>query len=379
MLRLATWDAIGGQGGTNFVTPSMLLGWLDWALVPQNLTDQFRAVGVKTTLYTDPNRTRPGDFMYTSDETTFAHDCSGARIPVEPNPDPNTVLMDPHSQHLWQLWQQMVQQAVGNGYQYDMIYEDTADEMGKVLGVPCNFDQTDWTNQTNAMDSALGFPVTYNGLANTQALNTPPGPSTSIGLNVSTVGGMAENCYVTYNASPVVRQQWWEAMENTEIAMAQQHKTFLCKGSSYDDAAANTWERIYQYASILMTYDPHNILVTSLFSDPLDFHVFPEVQFIALQPLTAEPTYVSQLLLPSGVYGREYKECFLKGQYVGACAVAVDDNSIHMAPKAFPWPTKYHRTLAVAGYDVLEGGSVSVSNVAPPSTMNSGTAVIAIQ
>jgi hypothetical protein len=376
--RLMTWDAIGGMGGSGLVTPAMATGWLDWVLTPPSLSVPFKAVGIKTAFYADPNRTRPGDPMFTKDETTFAHDCFGRRIKVQPNPLKGTLLMDPHSHHLWSLWHQEVTTVIGEGAQFDAIFEDTADELHKALATPCHFNQTDWTNQTNSMDSNLGYPIVYNALAGTDVTKNPPAPSPAIGINRTTIGGMAEDCYVTYNPSPVSRLQWWEAMENTEIQMMAQHKLFICMGDSYDDAAQNTYERIYWYASILMTYDPSYLIGASLFGDPLNFHVFPEEQFVALQPVVAQPTVISKLLLPSGVYGREYKACYFKGKLVGPCAVAVDDDSTSQAPKPFPWPNKYHHTLNVHGYDVLDGGTAGVAGPAPPAQMNNGSAVIAI-
>src|SRR5450755_667431 len=97
-VHILTWDDLT----TGSVSLPQASPWLTWALVDPSSSAQARALGIKTAIYTDPARQRPGGFAWTDDEATFAHDCSGNRIAVQPNPLPGTMLMNPHSQHLKQ-------------------------------------------------------------------------------------------------------------------------------------------------------------------------------------------------------------------------------------------------------------------------------------
>src|SRR5450755_2207334 len=64
------------------ISPTQVAPFLDWAEVQGANANDFSQAGMKTVLYTDPNRVTPSDPMYSDDESTFAHDCSGNRITV---------------------------------------------------------------------------------------------------------------------------------------------------------------------------------------------------------------------------------------------------------------------------------------------------------
>ena len=376
MNHVLTWLIIGSPGGTTKVKPDQVVQWVDYTMTKQADSVIAHALGMKTIFYTDPNRVAKNDLMYTNDETTFAHDCAGNRITVLTK---DKFLMDVHSHHLWSLWPwaTTVMMGWGGGGIYDYVFEDTADSISslKLSGIPCNFDQTDWTNNTGKLDSHLGYSIIYNGLSHIPQGTSSPAPA--FGLNPTAFGGMAEDCYVGRTSSGYHYSPNWMGMENTEIGMQQTGKLFVCHGDAYAQAATSKALRTYFYASVLLTYDPATTIVNTEFLTPSGVTVMPEAQLVPQSPLVPTPATIDGLIQPSGVYGREYATCSLAGTAIGACAVAVNPNKPTTKSLAFPWPTKYHHTLTMSGGGVYDGGTVGIAGPAPSADMAGGTAVIA--
>ena len=375
MKHVLTWEDLGGDGV--ILNPwSIAVPWLNYAKTPFIYATAIQALGIIAVPYTDPNRQQKTGPMYNNDETTFAHDCNGKRITQVGGANNGADLMDPHSSHLAQIWHDYVTNEQAGGWTFTDVFEDNADEMGKLSAMPCNFKQTDWTNATNGMDQPLGYPIIYNSLSHTSINNGHPVVSPSIALNATAIGGMSEDCYVQANGSERVSVNW-QATELTEIDMAAAGKLFVCNGTMTTDGAASAAARLYHFASFLLTYDPQSSIIESTFGTPSKFHIFPEMQLVALQPLQAEPSSVSGLLQSGGAYGREYGACYFAGNYVGSCAAVVNSNKSPAPPVPFPWSAKYHHTLVVSGYGVLDGGTASTNGPAPPSSLADGSAVIA--
>ncbi len=375
MKHLMTWDDLGGDGV--ILNPwSLAAPWLTYAKTPFMYSAAISAVGIIPVPYTDPNRQGPTGPLYNNDESTFAHDCNGNRITQVGGAANGNYIMDPHSAHLAQLWHDYVAGEMAGGAVFSYVFEDNADEMGKVSAMPCNFNQTDWTAATNTMDQALGEPIIFNSLSHTGSNNGQPQVSPSMGLNPTTSGGMSEDCYVKADGTERNTVSW-QATELTEIDMAAAGKLFVCGGTMTSDAAKSASQRIYHLASFLLTYVPNLTMIESRFATPSRLHIFPEMELVALNPLVPQPTSVSALLQSGGAYGREYASCYYAGNYVGSCAAVVNSNKAPTPPVPFPWPTKYHHTLVVSGYGVLDGGTASTAGGAPPSTIADGAAVIA--
>ena len=365
------------DGSTNAVkiTPFEAAPWLDYALTVPSTSASVKAAGIKSALYMNPNRQAPGDIMYGNDESEYAHDCTGTRI-TEHHPNPAAFLTDPHSSALRNIWPQALATEVNWGAIYDYVFSDNAVyEPDNTTGTPCNFTWTDWNAATNGLNTALGAPIIGNSLGYTVPGSTSPGPG--IGLNSSMSGAMSEDCYSGRTPTGYFYNTRWQATENTEIQMAQAGKIFICHADWFGDAAASVGQRMYFYASFLLTYDRTNQVVDTEFGTPSGLKVMPEVQLVATQPKGGTPSDVSGLAQPSGVYGREYNACYLSGQWVGPCAAVVNSANPQSGPaKAFPWPTKYHHTLQVSGEGVYDGGRVDANGPAPPAMMSGGTAYV---
>jgi len=374
--HVLTWLILDAPGGPN-IDPSKVVQWVNYTMTKQSTSQEAHSLGMKTILYTDPNRTAPDDLMHTSDESTYAHDCNGNRIKVLGK---DKELMDPSSQKLWTLWPWAVQTMISwdGGGIYDYIFEDTADSVSSLnlSAMPCNFDQNNWTQQTNNLDSNLGYPIVYNGLSHVPSGTETPAPA--IGINPTSNGGMAEDCYVGRTPTGYHYAPNWLGMENTELAMFAQGRLFVCHGNAYVNAGSNDALRMYFYASYLLSYDLGSSVVNTEFLTPSGVTIMPEVQLVPEQPLVQEPSDISGLQQASGVYGREYSSCFLAGAAIGACAVAVNPNNPGKGgPLAFPWPNKYTHTLTMSGSGAYDGGTVATNGPPPPNNMSGGTAVIA--
>ena len=374
--HVLTWLILGEAGGPN-LNPQQVVQWVDYTMTKQSFSQIAHSLGMKTIMYTDPNRTGPGDLMHTNDETTYAHNCKGNRIQVIGK---DKQLMNVYSSHLWKLWPQAVQTMMGwgGGGVYDYIFEDTADSVDgiKLSSMPCNFQQQGWTNNTNTLDSNLGYGIIYNGLSHVPSGTSSPAPA--IGLNPTSKGGMAEDCFVGRTPTGYHYAPNWLGMENTELQMQAQNSIFICHGDAYVQASSNDALRTYFYASFLLSYDVNSSIVNTEFLTPSQVTVMPEVQLVPESPLVPTPQSIDGLQQPSGVYGREYASCYLTGQLIGACAVAVNPNNPGKGPPlAYPWPGKYTHTMTMSGAGVYDGGTVGTNGPAPPANMAGGTAVIA--
>jgi hypothetical protein len=373
--HVLTWLIIGSAGGTQKVTPDQVVQWVDYTMTKQADSVIAHALGMKTIFYTDPNRVGKSDLMYTKDETTFAHDCSGSRITVLTK---DKFLMDVHSKHLWSLWPWAATTMMGwgGGGVYDYVFEDTADSVNalRMSAMPCNFNQVDWTTNTNLLDKNLGYNIIYNGLSHVPKDTESPAPA--FYLNPTAFGGMAEDCYVGRSPSGYHYGLNWMGMENTEIGMQQTGKLFVCHGDAYTASHTSMALRTYFYASVLLSYDPNTTIVNTEFLTPSGVTIMPEVQLVPTNPLVQTPTAIEGLMQSSGVFGREYADCYLAGTDIGPCAVAVNSAKPTNQTLAFPWPGKYQHTLKMFGKGVYDGGTVAINGPPPPANMAGGTAAI---
>lgn len=375
MIHVHTWQDLATGDGNHLSSWTQTTPWLDYVDTDAQDSLAMHDAGLTVAFYTIPNREGPGDPMYSNDESTFAHDCSGNRIDSL-GVGVGRFLMDPHSTDLGGMWESYVQKMVGNGAWIDYVFEDKADNVNKTSSLPCNFDQTDWTNASNQLDSFMTSHIIYNSLSNTGSQNGQPTVAPSIALNPGAAGGMSEDCYSKQDNTLRTKVSW-QATELTEIDMANAQKFFVCNGGMSTSGSTAIQARLYQYASYLLTYDPNTTLYMTHFGDYSGLFVYPEVQLVAKQPVIGEPSSISSLLQSGGTYARQYRACYVAGNFVGPCAAVVNSGSAGMQSQPFPYPGQYAHTLVLSGSGVLDGGSIATNGPAPPSSVAPSTAVIA--
>lgn len=423
--RLLTWMGVpphNSWDGDPDVGTMLDFGVVDQSPISGPQSQRLTQIGVTAIEYTNPNRqAASGDPNpeYTNDERTFAH-AADVAVPGNCVPDKHERLyrlneptryyqMQPDSQHLAQLWALEIynfttpvrppgwQWAYGGQRKY--VFEDIADNVDTLNGMPCGFTNDDhWTALSLQLlsnadaDYLVQFGqdmpgVIYNGLDPRMSSSIRP----AMGLNASpfAVGGVAENCYVRAAGSETIPVQDksashepWSALENTEIQMAQAGKLFVCLGQAPvgRDASRLTRQRLYQVASFLLTVDLNTSVLSEAYPTKSDFQVFPEAQIVPQNPVVPQPASISGLVIASSagndLYGREYDSCPIVGVTFPKCYIVVNPST---AAIAFHWPAKYVSTIKIWGSDILDAPAwISTSGPPPSATVDAGTAVIAL-
>jgi hypothetical protein len=364
-------------------------------------SQQLSALGIKVMPYTDPNHFVSGvigkgvgvdSYFIDSD---IARACDGTKIQIEKagqNP-PYPYLIDvrsPHVQIAWNGWLSnyvLVQKKVLN-----VVFEDTSDNStfhsAKPSG-PCAtvggntiVSAADWTTATAANEAALQAPVLFNGLNS--------GPANAL-LNGPAIGGMNEVCFSDWlhitrtDPGPYMPSiAEWQRDAATEIEAKAWGKVWDCQAtvSNVADSANALAYRLFMIASVDLDVDVPNQIVSWRFKTPNGVPIFPEAQLVMLDPLKPDPAAVADLL-EGDVYAREYAHCYIGGKEVVStstaahttgCVAVVNANGRKTYPN--PFATVYKRTLVLAGDDVLDGGTMKVSNTLPPATLAPSTGAI---
>jgi hypothetical protein len=287
------------------------------------------------------------------------------------------------------------------------FFDDTGAQSNNAI--PTGFSNSAWNTAYTSAYQAAGVPFLFNGLVSAAAANysyttnssgsdsgggsplfgNGNGWDTSYILTNSpnSIGAMWEGCYGG-NGYDLGNHSWgvaqdWGDMENYELWMAANSKIMWCR--SVDGVAASSTQgladRLYQYASFLLTYNPtYSMWGTSFTTSTLA--VMPETQFVPTQPVISAPSLVSSLMIgsncsassPNCPFGRTYNACFYGGTYVGACAIAVNPTASTVTN---PYQTGYAHSVVLAGSGVLDGGTVAFTG-SIPTTLAADTAVIEI-
>lgn len=372
--HLLTADYLGAPWGSGTVTFEQAAPHVTWAQSEVANASALHALGVKVQLYEDPNRTDVGEPMHTSDQTTYAQTCNGTDVTDDYN-GLTQYVMNPGSSSMQALFHSVVANQIGTS-PVDAVFMDDSGPLGEYQStfspsLPCNYTDSAWLSGGIGLENASPVPVIFNGLS----ILDGEAPSESIGLLASsnTLGGNFESCYSGYTISK--SDGWlWQTTENTELQVNAQNKLFECMTYDMASASSSTDIRLYVLASFLLTYEPGTSVLWERFATTSGLHVLPESGLVALDPVVQQPSSVAALQQSGGAYGREYRQCYMNGAFVGPCAVAVNPNSGTSA--VFPYP-QYHHTLVLSGADALDGGTAATDGPAPPTYLPAdGEAVV---
>lgn len=367
--HVQTADYWRGYAGTKTVPPEQAARWLSWVETDSYGSAAIAPYGVKTLLYTNPNREQPGDPMYGSQEDMYAHTCSGGRARAGVK-YAGQVQTNPGSRALAQKWRKSVEGHSEGGH-FDAVFSDDADGAIYAADQPCGYSLNDWLRGETQLQRSLGKPVIYNGLSDFNG----HGVAKEIALNASAAGGMLEECYAQLSPDTRVNGWRWIATEETELRMAHDRKYFFCYGRDLTPADQAVPGRMYAYASFLLTYDPGTSVLWEYYKTPSGAHVMPESQLVAYNPVKRSVKTIEQLRTPEGLFERSYRHCYLDARPAGACVVVVnpDDDAHRLALHG------YGRTLSLHGSGVFDGGYASIDRNAPPSSVPPRGAVIAFK
>lgn len=377
--HLITADYLGISGGNTTLSYSTAARYLSWAQTSTSKASAIRAAGIKTQYYVDPNRESTGDPMMPSDYSGYARNCSGTQVTTHygsllryvTNPADST-----YRSKFYTYTSSLKSQAA-----FDAVFDDDAEQPGTYgtysPSLPCIYSDSSWTSNEISLLNNSAIPVIVNDL---NALN---GEGVSLVMSLikgssRVTGGSFENCYAS-TSTPEQNDWVWTATENSEIQVNAAGKAFLCMARWAGTASANTASRTFVLASFLLTYNPNTNIFWEQYYTPSAFHVMPESQLVALDPLVSTPSSISGLQKNGSTYGayaREYASCYYAGTYVGACAAVVNPDRNYSHP--FPL-SGYKHTLALSGNGVVDGGTASMYGSAPPSTLAPMQAVIAFK
>lgn len=366
--HVQTADYWQGYAGTKAVPAQQAARALTWVETDVAGSQQISPLGVKTILYTNPNREQPGDPLYGGDEDEYAHTCAGTRVHGE-TAYRGQLLTNPHSHALGSLWRRTVDAHTGEAH-FDAVFADEAVGVAYSAEQPCNFDFDDWLRSETRLFRDLGYPVIYNGLNDFYN----HGVAREIALNAGAIGGMMEECYAQLSADHRVGGWQWWATEETEMRMARDGKYFFCYGRDLTPADQAYLSRVYTYASFLLTYDPRTSVLWEYYKTPTGGHVMPESQLVAFDPVR-RVSRIAQLRTASGSYVREYRKCYIAGRFAGACAAAVNPDGVQHELGL----RGYRRTLVLQGSGIFDGGTIRIENRPPPDDLQPLDAIIAFK
>lgn len=381
------WGINGTPKGEPQVATREAAKWVTWGMSSPHESFSLAAAGINMMFYSNPNRVfRKSKFLYTTDESEFAHDCDSHRITVRGRA--NQFLTDPGSPALASAWSAQAQDALKHG-QFTAIFDDTAASTGLISQLPCGFEQADWIAKHVALIMSLGQPVIFNGLGDGQLVTTGRrGPDADYGMSPvvglaaapNAIGGSFEDCYVSPdrdNGFGKTVNAYWRKTEETENAMARLGKYFVCNERVDRKAMDAAFDmRQYAEASLLLTYDSRSTIVRQQFQTPSWFNLGPEVELVPLSPVVQAPDSIDALRVSGGAYAREYRQCFIAGAPVGRCVAAVNPDSHAAHP--FPF-TAYRHTMTLQGGGIIDGGQIGISGPPPPAVLAPMSAVVAFQ
>ena len=163
MTHVLTMDYLGGKDGTRSIGWKAAAAYLSWAETSESDADAIHGAGIKTAYYIDPNRTQPGEALYTSDESTYAHDCSGNRVTDTYKGNLTQYVMNPASPALRSLFAATM--ATLRVTATSMQYGKTTPAPSRlrplyaVLGLPCNYTNAEWIAGGLALDLVTSVPI----------------------------------------------------------------------------------------------------------------------------------------------------------------------------------------------------------------------------
>jgi hypothetical protein len=332
-----------------------------------------KAAGIKTVAYEDagmPPITSTLPESTIADGTyldAMATDCNGNAVTTV---NGSAHLFDPHASDATQYLQAVVDSKY-NAWAPDVAFFDNWNDLYSESAPPCDFSSyADWTSATlNALTSLNmhGAPLFVNTLSVADAYEYPP-----VGLNVQNqvgglnsavlAGGEYERCFANYAKA-------WTDTENAELQTIAANKTFWCyaNGSLTDlaaDSASGLTQRLFVYASFLLTYDPDHSIYQTWLQTVSGFKVMPETQFVPTAP-SSTLSAISGAQDAGGAYVRTYNACYYAGKLLGACEIIVNPSTT--AAVTVPNSSLYTTSAVLQGSDILDGGTVAFTAPVPTS------------
>ena len=206
----------------------------------------------------------------------------------------------------------------------------------------------------NGVDTRTQFP-SYNG-----ALLDAP--------NVS--GQMFEGCNAWNNDVAGYLGDRWNAEQNGMLMTIRHHSLAVC----YMTADATPSNRLYEMASLWMTYDEKYTVAAPVAKLADTTSVVPEYDIVPRQPLKTAANDVAELKSSTGAFVREFAACYQGGASIGPCATVVNPTAGTVAMP--PLSGHYSTSLVLNNASVIAGGTATWSGSVPSQVPSVGAVVL---
>ncbi|MBV8602776.1 MAG: hypothetical protein JO359_14510, partial [Candidatus Eremiobacteraeota bacterium] len=186
------------------------------------------------------------------------------------------------------------------------------------------------------------------------------------------VGQNNEGCF-TADDYGVEADQYnrWKNMANSLLAITGMQRYAVCMMMGTVTPA----NRLYGYASWLITYDPVYSLAGQVNAGPDGYAVFPEFDIVPTTPKATATSDVSVLRSGGGAYVREFGQCYQNGSPIGPCAAVVNTTGGTIAMPALSGT--YAHTLNLDSNGSYTGGRAWWSTGVPSSLKATTAAIVA--
>jgi len=357
--------------------PSRFKPYLTWAYPLYSQADRVHDAGIKTIFYINPVMPQRGEHEYDLLTGQYADvgakDCSGNASTSYAG---KGLLSDPRSPRAADFYADTVDWYIhhkidihGGEQNPNALFVDNNGALYGVNPQPCNYDARSWGRAFDRAIAGIHQPIVTNSLAARDSDTatyvdrlTPP----------NIIGGMFEECF---------NDRLWSAEEDSQIEtialFKREHKSsgpgwWCYVNNTSADGAASIPQRLFAYASFLLTYDPKYSTFQESFTTPSKFDVFPETGFVPLDP-SSNPRNVEDLRTSTGAYVQSYSACYYRGRRIGRCEIAVNPGS---ASVGVPNRGGLHHSMVIQGEGVLDGGSVAFNGASVGSLGAQSAAIL---
>lgn len=357
--------------------PRIYAPFLTWAYPLYSEAAQVRAAGIKTIFYVNPVMPQKGEYEYNQLTEQYAgvraKDCSGNDVITYQG---RGLLADPRSPQAASFYANVIDWYINSkiragGRNWDAFFVDNNGALYGANPLPCNYDAKAWGRAFDRAIARVNEPIVTNSLSASED-KVPAYVDRLSAKNI--IGGMFEECFTSRLWSPEETSQ----MQTIEL-FKREHKApgpgWWCYANNTSAQGSQSIpQRMFAYASFLLTYDPqYSLFQESFKSDPSTFKVFPETGFVPLGPAT-KPQSIADLQAPGGAYVQSYAWCYYRKKPLGSCEIVVNPGhgTVEVPDEG------YRHSAVLRGGGVLDGGSMSfdgprLDDLAP------GTAAILIK
>jgi hypothetical protein len=107
--------------------------------------------------------------------------------------------------------------------------------------------------------------------------------------------------------------------------------------------------------------DGHTVVFPNLEDGTENLAVWPEDELYPAAPLETMTASASDIAVAPGIWRREFASCFKENVPIGPCAAVLNANATAVTVQAAWFTQSYGHAVALAGGDVLNGGSLALN------------------